>query len=117
MIFINFVFSFIFFAINIFAATETELGGLEVSRVPMGYGDVIMPSARLGYYMTFFLGTFFLGIIFFGMMLYGGFLWMTSQGNEEQTTKAKNIIKNASIGLIIAVSAWAITLLIKNIIY
>jgi hypothetical protein len=34
---------------------------------------------------------------------------MTAQGNEEQVGKAKNLITAAVIGLIIVVSAYAIT--------
>ena len=51
----------------------------------------------------------FLGIIFLILMIYGGFLWMTAKGNEEQVTKAKNLIIAAIIGIIIVVSAYAIT--------
>lgn len=50
-----------------------------------------------------------LGIIFLILIIYGGYLWMTAGGNEEQVTKAMDIIKKAIIGLIIIVSAYAIT--------
>lgn len=49
-----------------------------------------------------------LGVVFIILIIYGGFLWMTDQGNEEQVTKAKTIIRNSIIGLIIVVSAYAI---------
>lgn len=47
------------------------------------------------------------GVVFISFLLYGGFLWMTDQGSEEQVGKAKNIIRNAIIGLVITVSAFA----------
>lgn len=42
------------------------------------------------------------------LLLYAGFLWMTSRGNEEQIEKAKAILKNAFIGLLIILAAWGI---------
>ncbi len=50
-----------------------------------------------------------LGFIFVILMIYAGILWMTAGGNEKQVEKAKNIISRAAIGLIIVVSAYAIT--------
>lgn len=51
----------------------------------------------------------FLGAIFLSLILYGGFKWMTSRGNAEAVGEAKKIIGNSVIGLIIVVSAYAIT--------
>lgn len=51
----------------------------------------------------------FLGIIFICFMLYGGYLWMTAMGKEQQVTKGKDLITEASIGLIIIVAAYAIS--------
>ncbi len=48
-------------------------------------------------------------IIFFLLMFYGGYLWLTSRGNEEQVTKAKNIIIASVIGIVIIAAAYAIT--------
>jgi len=56
----------------------------------------------------------FLGVIFFILLLYGGFLWMSDQGNEEQVKKAKDLISAAIIGLIIVLSAYAISWFIIN---
>jgi len=49
------------------------------------------------------------GIVFLVLMIYGGFLWMTDRGSEAQVKKAINLIQSAVIGLIIVVSAYAIT--------
>ncbi len=51
----------------------------------------------------------FLGVIFLVLMIYGGYLWMMAKGNEEQVTKAKNLIIAAMIGLIIVLAAYAIS--------
>jgi hypothetical protein len=51
----------------------------------------------------------FLGVIFLILMIYGGYLWMTASGNEQQVEKAKGMIKNALIGLIIVIAAYALS--------
>ncbi len=51
----------------------------------------------------------FLGIIFVIIIIINGFKWMTAGGNEEKVKDAKDSIKNAIIGLIIVVAAYAIT--------
>jgi hypothetical protein len=50
-----------------------------------------------------------LGIIFLILIIYAGFLWMTAGGNDQQVGKAKSLISSAIIGLIIVVSAYAIS--------
>lgn len=50
-----------------------------------------------------------LGVIALGLIIYAGSIWMTSNGEEEKIRNAKNILKNAVIGLIIILSSWAIT--------
>ncbi|MDD4995087.1 MAG: pilin [Patescibacteria group bacterium] len=50
-----------------------------------------------------------LGVIFFVLLIYGGFLWMTSQGKEETVKKAKQLITDAIIGLVIILAAYAIS--------
>ncbi len=51
----------------------------------------------------------FLGIILLGYMLYAGFLWMTSGGDTERSGQALTMIRNAVIGLVIIVAAFAIS--------
>ncbi len=50
-----------------------------------------------------------LAVIFVILMIFSGYQWMTAGGNEEQVKKAQSRIKNAVIGLIIVVLAYAIT--------
>ena len=49
-----------------------------------------------------------LGISAVLIILYGGFKWMTAAGNEDNVTKAKQIITAGIIGLIIILTAYAI---------
>jgi hypothetical protein len=56
----------------------------------------------------------FLGILAVGLIIFAGWIWMTSAGNEEKIGQAKKILTNAVIGLIIVLSAFAITSYILN---
>jgi len=57
----------------------------------------------------------FLGIIAVAIIMYAGFLWMTSGGDPEKINRAKSALINASIGLIIIISAFAIVSFIINL--
>jgi len=50
-----------------------------------------------------------LGVITLILVIYAGFLWMTSGGEEDKVRQAQKILSNAVIGLVIILSAWAIT--------
>lgn len=50
-----------------------------------------------------------LGIVFMILVIYAGFLWMTAGGNLEQVSKAKKLLVNGVIGLIIIMAAYSIT--------
>lgn len=50
-----------------------------------------------------------LGTLFLAYTIYGGVLWMTSAGNEDKVKKAKSIIFNGTIGLMLILSAYGLT--------
>jgi uncharacterized BrkB/YihY/UPF0761 family membrane protein len=54
-------------------------------------------------------GLAFIGVIFLILMIYGGFIWMIARGNQQEVTKAKDLITAAVIGIIIVLAAYAIT--------
>ncbi|OGH58698.1 MAG: hypothetical protein A2725_03310 [Candidatus Magasanikbacteria bacterium RIFCSPHIGHO2_01_FULL_33_34] len=54
------------------------------------------------------------GLMFLLLMVYAGFLWMTARGEEDQVNKAKSIIKGTVIGLVLVLSAYAITFLVAG---
>ncbi|MFA6130857.1 MAG: Ig-like domain-containing protein [Patescibacteria group bacterium] len=70
----------------------------------MGGADLMTIIGRI-------IGVFLamLGVIFLGLVLYAGFLWMTSKGEEQQILKAKKMLINAVIGLMITLGAYGIT--------
>ena len=57
----------------------------------------------------------FVGVVFLLLTIYGGYLWMTASGNEEQVQKAKKIIRNSIIGLLIVFAAYAITAFVGSV--
>lgn len=74
-----------------------------------GY-DTASPKTGLAEIAGSIVATFLsiVGVLFISYIVYGGFLWMTAAGNEEKVTKAKDIIRNGIIGLIVIFSAAAI---------
>ncbi len=57
----------------------------------------------------------FLGLVSVIMMIYGGYRYLTAGGNEESVDKAKTVIKNALVGLIIVVLSYVIALFVFTI--
>ncbi len=108
--------------VAVFAQTNTINPPTDGSD-PFGFGNKLdniaapySPSTtvpleqRVGEIISIFLG--FLGVIFLILMIYAGFNWMTAGGDEEQITKARNTIRAAIIGLLIVVSAYALSVFI-----
>ena len=58
-----------------------------------------------------------LGIVATVLMLYAGFLWMTAGGEDAKVEKARKIIFGAIIGIIIILTAFAITRFVTLNIY
>ncbi len=86
---------------------ETILKYLEITAKAAGFGEPKSLGEIVGAVIGIFLS--FLGIIFLILIIYGGFVWMTSGGNETKVLKAKKILTQAVIGLIIIVASYAIT--------
>jgi len=84
------------------------LGGLRTTAKQGGLftKDATLQSS-IGRVIGFVLA--FVGVIFFALIVYGGFLWMTAAGNPEQVKKAKGLIVNSIIGLVIILAAYSIT--------
>lgn len=51
----------------------------------------------------------FLGVLLLAYFLYAGFLWMTAGGDKDKVERAKKIMMNAVIGLIIVSLSYALT--------
>ena len=50
-----------------------------------------------------------IGVIMIAYIVYGGFMWTTSGGDTSKVQKAKDIIRNSIIGIIIILASYSIT--------
>lgn len=55
-----------------------------------------------------------LGVIFFALIVYGGVRWMKARGNSQEVDKAREIIINATIGLVVILAAYAISIFVVS---
>lgn len=89
---------------NPFQQANTTLDNVRGSAGITGNNNIYQIAGKI---INVVLG--FLGIVLLAYMLYAGFLWMTSGGETEKAEQARTMIGNAVIGLIIIVSAFAIS--------
>lgn len=68
------------------------------------------PDSMIASGILYFLS--FLGIIFLVLTIYAGITWMTSAGNEAKIKKARDILINSIIGLVIVGLAYAISIFV-----
>lgn len=99
----------VFLLANFALAAAADLGINYAEGTGLASGDPRIIATKI---IRVALG--FLGIIAVGLIIYAGFVWMMSGGNEERIERAKNILKNAVIGLIIVLSAFAIASFVLN---
>lgn len=105
------IFFSLFFLFSIFSSQvlAVELEGLEKTAQTAGINrGGVDPTVAVTQIIQWVLS--FVGVIFLILMIYGGFTWMTSNGNQETIQKAQKIVGSAVVGLIIVLSAYAITL-------
>lgn len=114
---ISFLFIFIIFGAFINTAIAQENynfaneSGLTSTGKNAGYSSTTpSPENIVGRAIQTVLGL--LGIVFLALMIYAGIMWMTAQGNEQKVEKAKNMITEAIVGLIIVVISYAIAFFI-----
>jgi hypothetical protein len=104
------VFMLLFSAGTVLASQFSN--GLEQTGALTGHPTNLNPAETIGRVIYMLLG--FLGIAFLVLMIYGGYTWMLARGNETEVEKAKSIIRNTIIGIIIILSAYGITYLFMN---
>ena len=85
-----------------YAALDTGVGAVDSNINLSSKGPIAVATQVINILMGL------LGVIALGLILWSGYIWMTAGGNEEKITQAKKILKNASIGLILILSAWGI---------
>lgn len=77
--------------------------------IGQAYGNANPRDIRITVARTISVVLGFLGVIMVVVTLYAGFLYMTAGGNEEKVKEAVTWLRNAIIGLLIILMAWAIT--------
>ena len=109
MLLIGMVLFFVF--VPELASAQTQDFGVSQfeQNTDLGNVDIRVIIARI---IRAFLGL--LGIIAVSIMVYAGYVWMTSGGNEEIIGFAKKTLINATIGLAIILSAFAIVQFVLN---
>ncbi|MFZ4631965.1 MAG: pilin [Patescibacteria group bacterium] len=109
---ILFIFGFIalaFVANFAFAQSGNDTFGIEKTNTALNGSlgisgtDPILVASRV-----IQIALSFLGMLALILTIYAGFLWMTSNGEEDRVTRAKMILRNAVIGLLIILASWAI---------
>lgn len=78
-----------------------------------GFTDPMDPRLIVANAIKLALG--FIGTILFGLIVYSGYLWMTAGGNDDKISQAKTTIRNSTIGLIVILSAYGITIAATNL--
>jgi len=90
----------------LFAQIDQSAKALQTTADAAGVGGGSDLLTIMGRIINIGLG--FVGFIVLVYLIYAGFLWMTSGGDEEGVKKAKMMIRNAIIGILIVASAFAI---------
>lgn len=90
--------------------SNDRIGFVAFNNIGLGKAD---PRVIIAGIVQVSLG--FLGVLAVVLMIYGGFIWMTSQGDPTKIAKAKKIIQNAIIGLLIILSAFALAIYVLRV--
>jgi len=112
LVLLSFVFVASFGFVSVVSAEDTN-PQTTAFMTASGLPDTPTAGSVVATVIEAFLG--FLGIIFVIQMIYAGFSWMTAAGNDDQVKKATALIRRSIIGLIIIVSAYAITYTVFNL--
>lgn len=100
---------FVFFLMAIPGVQAADMfQNLEKTRAGAGF-DPSQTSPLMTISLIIQIALSFLGVIFLILTIYGGFLWMTAGGDNGKVDEAKKMITAAIIGLIIIVSAYAVS--------
>jgi len=92
------------------AAAQTSFSIESIgSKVGLGDSDLLQVVYNIIRWALGFLT--FAALVF---VMYGGFLWLTANGDEKRIEKAKRVILQALIGMVIVLLAWAIVLFVAR---
>lgn len=98
--------TFVFLMPIVCINAATTLGGLNETAGRAGYEE--SDAVKIGGNVLNVILSF-VGVLFLIVMIAGGFMWMTAGGKVAQVDTAKKLLVTGIIGLIIVVSAYAIS--------
>mgnify|MGYP007123661035 CR=1 FL=1 len=124
-----FLFIILFFLFNLFfaislthAAQEVDYKALVKTQLDATagetgaqFGEAQDPRMIVANLIVVMLSS--LGVLFVIMVVYAGYLWLTSGGNEEKTSKAKKILFYSVLGMVVTMSSLGITLTISRYLF
>lgn len=87
----------------------TSESGLNLTGEKAGYDSSVTPEPEIliGRIIQAILS--FVGVVFLAFMIYGGVIWLTAQGDNQKVSKAKGIIEESIVGIIIVIIAYAVS--------
>lgn len=86
---------------------DRVLSGVDNASEPTGLREAGNLETITGNIIEVFLSV--VGVLLLLILIYAGFLWMTAGGNTDQVKKARTMVINAIVGLVIVFAAYAIT--------
>lgn len=91
------------------AAVETG----HVGTSPSFFTPDNLPEAIGKFIKIFYI--WIIGVAFLILIIYAGIIWMNARGDEAKIEKAKTILKNAIIGIIVAMMAYGLGWLVFTV--
>jgi len=115
------IFMAVFFTIlltqTVWAQSANDSIGQQLYHAGGATGAGFQPPTDIRFYVATIIRWILslVGTVLFILNLYAGYLWMTAGGNSEQVDQAKTTLRNSTIGLIIVLSSYAITIAVANV--
>ncbi len=90
------------------AVLDAQNTGLTATAGQAGYGEApVEVPVVIGRVINIGIGL--VGLVLFLFIIWGGFIWITASGDPTKIQKAQGIIINAVIGVVVVLSAYAVT--------
>jgi len=91
-----------------------EKSGLSLTGKGAGYDSTVTPEPEIIIGQVIQAVLSLVGIVFLAFMIYAGITWLTAQGDDKKVSKAKAIIEESIVGIIIVIIAYAISEFLIN---
>ncbi len=109
---LSFLFFGLFFVIMPLLSYADSLDYVPMEKIP-GFEEETSGDFFVYISQVYKFGLWFIGVAALFMITFGGYVYLTSAGNNSSMEKAKGVITDAVIGLLLALSAWLILYVIN----